>query len=73
MDITDKLKQLKICVVLPTYNNAGTLALVVDDLLVCTAGLIVVNDGSTDGTAEILKRYAERITLVTYEREPGKG
>ena len=48
MDITDKLKQLKICVVLPTYNNAGTLALVVDDLLVCTAGLIVVNDGSTD-------------------------
>lgn len=73
MDITDKLKQLKICVVLPTYNNAGTLALVVDDLLVCTAGLIVVNDGSTDGTAEILKRYAERITLVTYERNRGKG
>lgn len=73
MDITDKLKQLKICVVLPTYNNAGTLAQVVDDLLVCTAGLIVVNDGSTDGTAEILKRYAERITLVTYERNRGKG
>lgn len=73
MKITDKLKQLKICVVLPTYNNAETLAQVVDDLLVCTIGLIVVNDGSTDGTAEILQHYADQITLVTYERNRGKG
>jgi glycosyltransferase involved in cell wall biosynthesis len=45
----------KVCVVLPTYNNAGTVSQVIDDLLQYTTQILVINDGSTDHTREILK------------------
>lgn len=69
----EKLRQLKICVVLPTYNNAGTLARVVEEVCSYTTEVIVVNDGSTDETAEVLQSYAERVTVVAYARNRGKG
>lgn len=73
MDIPGILKQLKICLVLPTYNNAGTLSQVIDSLLVYTSGIIVVNDGSTDGTARLLSVYGDRINSITYGKNRGKG
>lgn len=62
----------KICVVVPTYNNAGTLGHVIDDILTYTTDIIVVNDGSTDESTEILKSYSS-ITVVSYSRNKGKG
>ncbi len=62
-----------VCVVLPTYNNAGTLAQVMDSLLVYTTDVIVVNDGSTDCTPEILERYVDRVKVVSYLKNRGKG
>lgn len=62
-----------ICVVMPTYNNCGTLAGVIDDVLCYTTSLIVVNDGSTDQTAKILEAYSDRITIVSYLVNRGKG
>lgn len=61
------------CVVMPTYNNAGTLKKVLEEVLAETASVIVVNDGSTDGTLEILKSFENRIDLISYSENKGKG
>ncbi|RKW52667.1 MAG: glycosyltransferase, partial [Prevotella sp.] len=43
----------RVCVVIPTYNNATTLASVVRGVAQHTPNIIVVNDGSTDDTAQL--------------------
>jgi len=68
----DKFKVHKICVLIPTYNNSATLQKVIDDVLEFTHDIIVVNDGSTDQTAEILNGYPE-IKKVSYPKNVGKG
>lgn len=60
------------CVVIPTYNNEKTLEKVVEDVLGITGDVIVVNDGSTDSTSEILKKF-ENLKVVSYARNQGKG
>ena len=75
---TDKEKQHQtlhdrgICVVIPTYNNGGTIAAVVRDALLECRDVIVVNDGSTDNTSAELHQIAG-ITLVEYATNRGKG
>ena len=66
------LKARGICVVIPTYNNAGTLAKVVREALYYCADVIVVNDGSTDETTQILQGVPN-INVVDYARNRGKG
>jgi glycosyltransferase involved in cell wall biosynthesis len=67
--VSEKEKQKKllhdrgICVVIPTYNNVGTIEAVVKGVLAECQDVIVVNDGSTDDTRSILKTI-EGITLV---------
>lgn len=70
--VREKFDAKKICVVVPTYNNATTLQRVVENLLMYTSNIIVVNDGSTDETDQILKSVAG-ITYVTYGQNQGKG
>ncbi|MDE6296756.1 MAG: glycosyltransferase, partial [Muribaculaceae bacterium] len=67
------MKRHKICVIVPTYNNSGTLAHVLTDLLDYTDDVIVVNDGSTDSTAEILEGFRSRADIVSYPVNKGKG
>ncbi|MGC3948598.1 MAG: glycosyltransferase family 2 protein [Chryseolinea sp.] len=62
----------KICVLIPTYNNAQTLERVVNDVLSYTEQLIVVNDGSTDSTSRILEQFSD-VRKVSYEKNRGKG
>ncbi|MDR0385916.1 MAG: DUF2062 domain-containing protein [Prevotellaceae bacterium] len=64
---------MDICVIIPAYNNGGTLAGVIEKTLLQGFHLIVVNDGSTDNTAEILNSYGSRLTLVSYPVNKGKG
>lgn len=61
-----------ICVVIPTYNNAGTVHSVITETLRYCSDVIVVNDGSTDGTREILQTI-RNIDVVDYPRNEGKG
>ena len=59
-------------VLIPTYNNAGTLAQVLQDVLSHTPHVIVVNDGSTDHTLEVLEQFPA-VQRVTYTNNRGKG
>src|SRR5690606_35251308 len=63
---------LKACVLVPTYNNAGTLATVLRDVLQYTTQVIVVNDGSTDDTENILEGFPQ-VHIVSYKPNAGKG
>lgn len=67
-----RLNDRGICVVIPTYNNEGTITSVVQATLQECRDVIVVNDGSTDGTRDILHGM-EGITLVEYAENRGKG
>ena len=63
----------RICVIIPTYNNAGTLRQVLEGVLKYSSDVIVVNDGSTDGTSSILGEYAGRVDTVIFPKNRGKG
>ncbi len=63
----------KICVVMPTYNNGGTLHDVVERVLTHCNHVIVVNDGCTDNSSEILASFGNQITVVDYGKNRGKG
>jgi glycosyltransferase involved in cell wall biosynthesis len=63
---------MNIAVLIPTYNNAGTLAQVLQDVLSHTRHVIVVNDGSTDHTLAVLDQFPE-VQRVSYTNNRGKG
>lgn len=69
----EKLKELKCCVVMPTYNNAGTIESVVREVLQYCEDVIVVNDGCTDGTSHILEQFSNHIAVLTHPWNWGKG
>lgn len=62
----------KWCVIIPTYNNHRTLAGVISGVLEYTEAVMVVNDGSTDSTAEILKQFPS-LTVLEHPENKGKG
>lgn len=64
--------QKNICVIIPTFNNAGTILKVISDVEQYIDDIIVVNDGCTDATASLLSAR-ERITIVEYGENRGKG
>jgi len=65
-------KSLKVCIIIPTYNNARTLKRVIDSVLDYSPYVIIVNDGSTDATSEILKNY-RNLTQIHHPENSGKG
>jgi glycosyltransferase involved in cell wall biosynthesis len=73
LTVENEMKKWGVCVIIPTYNNERFLSAVVDAVLQYTSAIIVVNDGSTDGTNERLKRYQSSITVVSYPKNRGKG
>jgi len=62
----------KICVIVPTYNNAKTLAEVIAELKLHPYPIIAVNDGSTDSTASVLAAIDD-IEICSYSPNKGKG
>ena len=67
------MRDNRICVIVPTYNNAGTLEGVINDISRYCDDIIVVNDGSTDATPDILARFGDTISVVSYPANRGKG
>lgn len=71
-EVQNAISEKKICVLVPTYNNEKTLNRVIDGVLEYTRNIIVVNDGSTDFTSEILSHYSQ-IQVINLPINKGKG
>ena len=52
-----QLKDLKCCILIPTYNNAQTLEQVILSILEYTDQVLIVNDGARDTTPQILEKF----------------
>ena len=64
----------KVSVIIPTYNRLPVVKEAVDSVLAQDFEdfeLIVVDDGSTDGTAEEIKRYGGRVRLLPLSQNRG--
>lgn len=72
MNVKLKFKELKCCVLLPTYNNAQKLEQVLKSVLDFSDDVCVVNDGSTDNTTDILKQFPS-LKILSYTPNKGKG
>jgi len=69
---------VKLSVLMPVYNEESTLEAIVERVLAvsfpCDSELILVDDGSTDGTAKILATLGDpRLITHTHDRNRGKG
>lgn len=67
---------MKLSVVVPVFNEKATVGLLIDRVRQTPydVELIVVDDGSTDGTSEVLASLGSRIDrLIRLERNSGKG
>ena len=71
-EIKSRFNAFRCCVVIPTYNNENTLQKVIDDISNYTENIIVINDGSTDGTEGILEQN-NHIVSISYLKNKGKG
>lgn len=63
---------MSVSVIIPTHNRAGVIRRAVDSALaqsVSELEVIVVDDGSDDGTAEALASYGESVRLLRQENQ----
>ncbi len=61
-----------VSVIMPAYNTAAWIAESIDSVLnqdYPAKELLVIDDGSTDGTLEILRAYGDRIRLITQRNQ----
>lgn len=69
---------MKLSVLMPVYNEAATVTTMVKRVLnvgyPCEMELVIVDDGSRDGTAEQLAQLDDpRLAVLTHPRNRGKG
>lgn len=69
------MKESKLSAVIPAFNKENNLARV---LKIVTQSptinqVIVVNDGSTDNTRAVAKKFGKKIVLISYPKNKGKG
>lgn len=63
---------MMISVIIPTYQHARTLPTCLDAVLsqdYPNTEVIVVNDGSTDDTLDVLRAYQDRVTVLTQSNQ----
>lgn len=66
------MEDKKVLVVIPTYNNEGTILQVISDVKNYASDILVVNDGCTDSTHELIAGV-DGIERLEYEKNAGKG
>jgi glycosyltransferase involved in cell wall biosynthesis len=71
--VSRSLDPALVSIALPVYNGADTVAPVIESVLAQTHAdleLVVSDNGSTDGTEEICRRFAREDRRVVYQRHP---
>ncbi|HJN62363.1 MAG TPA: glycosyltransferase family 2 protein [Candidatus Parcubacteria bacterium] len=69
---------MKLSIVIPIYNERETLLKIIEkveeaDSLSLEKEIILVDDGSTDGTREILKNLEKKYLVIYHSKNQGKG
>lgn len=70
---------MKLSIIIPGYNEEKTITALLDKVFAVDFGsaiereIIVVNDGSSDKTFELLKKYPKPIRILSHEKNLGKG
>lgn len=62
---------MKIIIVVPAYNEAERIGKVLQDLVKTKLPIIIVDDGSIDGTYEVIQKY--KVTVLKHKINLGKG
>ena len=67
-----KIVAVKVSVVIPVFNNEATVGAAIESVFAQRFDgqfeMIVVNDGSTDGTRKVLAEFGDRIHVIDQER-----
>jgi len=69
-------KNKSICVVIPAHNEAGQIGKVIETMPTYVDKIVIVDDKSTDNTAEAVQKYQrenEKILLIRHEINQGCG
>lgn len=67
---------MSISVIIPVYNRAHLIGATIDSLLAQSHPpdeIVVVDDGSTDGTPDVVESYGGRVNLVRQRNNRGPG
>lgn len=71
---------MKLSIIIPVYNEARTIDQILERVNAVDTGLekelVVVDDGSTDGTRDVLPTLQEKypaMTVILHEKNQGKG
>ncbi|MDD4601673.1 MAG: glycosyltransferase family 2 protein, partial [Negativicutes bacterium] len=76
------MMKYKVSVIMPALNEEGNITRAVENALdafrrlECAGDVIIVNDGSTDRTAQIVEKMSERnpeIRMISHEKTKGIG
>lgn len=68
------MDEFRCAILAPTFDNARTLRAVVEGVrAVSGLPVIVVNDGSSDGTADVLAALGDGVDVVTHPHNRGKA
>jgi dolichol-phosphate mannosyltransferase len=70
---------VKVSIIIPVYNEVNVIPMVLDRVMKaplpvgCDKEIVIVDDGSTDGTSEILDRYTGLVAIHHSVENFGKG
>jgi glycosyltransferase involved in cell wall biosynthesis len=69
---------LKVSIIIPAFNEDASIEILLNkifriDLIDYEKEIIAINDGSTDSTLLQLEKFKDKITILTYDKNIGKG
>ena len=77
MALNNQSFQTRLTIIIPAYNEITTIETLLQKveaaLALYSTQIIIVDDGSRDGTRDILKKYENKYTIVYHPENRGKG
>ena len=69
--VSEVLDRMKICVIIPAYNEASTIAEIAAAVRAKGIDCVVIDDGSIDATGDLARKNGA--VVITHQKKSGKG